>query len=132
MARTSKQKQFHDLLARSGCVITGEASLQLHHLEGREFKIDKKNVGHWLVIPLTFRLHDVSSNDPLNVTHHKNNFYDAFGTGYELFYKAVENAKNINPKANCFPPEWVMESVKKYYEVNEDLTDWMALLGGEA
>ena len=52
---------------------------QLHHVKGRSFKHNKVDIGHWLILPVPFELHDVSSNHPLNVTHNKNNFTAAFG-----------------------------------------------------
>ena len=42
------------------------ANWQLHHVEGRSFKHNKVAIGHWLIKPVPFERHDVSSNHPFN------------------------------------------------------------------
>lgn len=120
---TAIQKRFHDALAKSGCVITGNPIVQLHHLEGRCFKHKKQLIGQWLVIPLCLELHEVHSNHSLNVTHHKNLFHETYGTGYELLIKAIERLNT-----DCIPSDDVLLLAQDYYKVNDDITDWLSVL----
>ena len=64
---------------------------QLHHVVGREGKHNKIEIGHWFIIPLPTRLHDVDSNHSHCVTHHKNLFTDRFGLQSELFMEMIES-----------------------------------------
>ena len=63
----------------------GRTDFQLHHVLGRSAKHNKVAIGHWFVIPVPFELHDVSSNHPLNVTHHKKAFKNEFGDQCGIF-----------------------------------------------
>lgn len=58
---------------------------QLHHVLGRSAKHNKVSIGHWFIIPVPFDLHDVSSDSPFNVTHHKHKFTDEYGKQSEIF-----------------------------------------------
>jgi len=62
-----------------------DCNFQRHHVLGRSAKHNKVAIGHWFIIPVPFDLHDISSNDPLNVTHHKHAFTKRFGKQTELF-----------------------------------------------
>lgn len=64
---------------------------QLHHCAGRTFKHNKVAIGHWFILPLPVEYHDISSNHPLNVTHHKNKFTDEFGLQSELFKEMIDS-----------------------------------------
>lgn len=64
---------------------------QCHHVGGRKYKHNKVKIGHWFVLPLPFDLHDVSSNNPLNVTHHKHAFTEKFGLQSELFKEMINS-----------------------------------------
>ncbi len=59
--------------------------IQLHHVMGRSAKHNKVAIGHWFIIPVPSELHDVSSNNPFNVTHHKHSFTERFDLQSELF-----------------------------------------------
>ena len=61
------------------------APFQLHHVVGRSAKHNKVAIGHEFIIPVPAELHDVSSNHPLNVTHHKKAFVKEFGAQCDLF-----------------------------------------------
>ena len=61
------------------------APFQLHHVTGRSAKHNKVEIGHEFIIPVPVELHDVSSNHPLNVTHHKKAFVNEFGEQCGLF-----------------------------------------------
>ena len=63
----------------------GRYDFQLHHVLGRSAKHNKVAIGHEFIIPVPFELHDVSSNDPDNVTHYKNAFVKRFGTQSSIF-----------------------------------------------
>jgi hypothetical protein len=67
------------------------SSIQLHHVLGRSAKHNKIAIGHEFIIPLPFELHDVSSNEPDNVTHHKKVFTSKHGSQASLFLKMVQD-----------------------------------------
>ncbi len=93
---TKKQREFYDLMMKLGCAATGSMGrLQLHHVVGRSYKQNKTPIGHWFVLPLSFPLHDVSSNNPLNVTHHRHAFTDFFGLQSELFLSQINTLKQM-------------------------------------
>jgi len=66
-----------------------DCQFQLHHVLGRSAKHNKVAIGHWFILPVPIELHDVSSNNELNVTHHKHAFTDRYGKQAELFEKMV-------------------------------------------
>ena len=59
--------------------------IQRHHVLGRSAKQNKVAVGHYFILPIPFMLHDVSSNHPDNVTHHKKAFVRQFGDQRHIF-----------------------------------------------
>ena len=61
------------------------AIIQRHHVLGRTARHNKIHIGHWFVNPVPFELHDVDSNHPLNVTHHKHCFTDTYGSQRGIF-----------------------------------------------
>jgi hypothetical protein len=67
-----------------------DSPFHLHHVKGRSFKHQKTQVGHDFIIPVPIVLHDVHSNHPLNVTHHKHAFTEHFDTQVNLFLEMVE------------------------------------------
>ena len=62
---------------------------QRHHVKGRTYKQNKVHIGDYFILPVPFDLHDVSSNHPLNVTHHKHAFTGVFGKQSDLFADMV-------------------------------------------
>jgi len=58
---------------------------QRHHVTGKSSKQNKVPIGHWFILPVPFRLHDVNSNHELNVTHRKKSFTAKFGMQRDLF-----------------------------------------------
>ena len=63
---------------------------QLHHVKGRSAKHNKIEIGHWYIIPVPVELHDVHSNNPFNVTHHKKLFNERYGPEGDIFLDLVE------------------------------------------
>lgn len=66
---------------------------QLHHVLGRSAKHNKIAIGHEFIIPVPIELHDISSNHPLNVTHHKRKFTSEYGDQrgiFQIMYSAME------------------------------------------
>jgi len=66
---------------------------QRHHVTGRASRQNKVAIGHWFIIPVPWRLHDVNSNDQLNVTHRKKPFTSRFGMQREIFKTMYESMK---------------------------------------
>ena len=62
----------------------------LHHVTGRASKQNKIHIGHWFILPVPIELHDVHSNHPFNVTHHKKLFCERYGQQSDLFIELVE------------------------------------------
>jgi len=115
---TKQQREFYNLMMQLGCAATGSIGrLQLHHVVGRSYIQNKIPIGHWFVLPLSFPLHDVSSNNPLNVTHHRHAFTDFFGLQSELFVGHINTLKQMGAagimkvSANVLPPDEVMEAI---------------------
>lgn len=63
---------------------------QMHHVVGRTYVHNKILIGPWFVNPVTFDLHDVSSNNPYNVTHYPKRFTDEFGLQSRLWMDMVK------------------------------------------
>ena len=57
----------------------------IHHPVGRTAKHNKVHIGEWWILPVPIRLHDVHSNDPLNVTHNKRAFEAHYGQQTRLW-----------------------------------------------
>lgn len=67
-----------------------DAPFQIHHVCGRSYKQNKVKIGHWFILPVPQQLHDVHSAHPLNVTHYRKRFSEAFGNQRYLWRKMVE------------------------------------------
>ena len=80
------EKKWLGRVAAHSCVITGQSNIQIHHCMGREAKSNKYHIGRLFALPIAFELHDVSSNHPLNITHHRKAFVAEYGTEGMLFY----------------------------------------------
>lgn len=81
----AEEKAWLSRVAEHGCVVTGQSNIQLHHCVGREGKHNKFHIGRWFVLPLAFELHDVSSDNALNITHRRKEFVNTYGTECYLF-----------------------------------------------
>jgi hypothetical protein len=83
---SSKQiKEWLSLITDYGCVITGSDQIQRHHCVGKSYVKDKVKIGELFVLPLWVELHDVGSNHPFNVTHHRKTFVREYGSESSLF-----------------------------------------------
>ncbi len=88
---TRKQiKTWLSMVAEFGCVATGATQVQIHHCQGRKCRKDKYQIGELFILPLWIPLHDVGSNHPHNVTHHRKAFVEAFGMERDLFKWMVD------------------------------------------
>lgn len=76
-----------------GCDYVHDINMQRHHVLGRSSKHNKVAIGHWFIIPVPFDLHDVSSNNPENVTHCKKAFVKRFGTQRSIFKRMYQSMK---------------------------------------
>lgn len=89
--QTKKQeKLWYEMIARyaldNGCFPHHNfTAFQMHHAKGRKFVHNKVAVGGWFVLPIEFKYHDVSSNNPFNVTHHKKRYEIEFGKQADQF-----------------------------------------------
>lgn len=90
-APTAAQKRWQELVAGLGCIVTRAhpSHCQLHHVAGATYKHNKILIGPWFILPLAKSLHDVGSDDPHNVTHHRRAFTEQHGTQASLFFKVV-------------------------------------------
>jgi len=91
------EKAWLSRVADHGCVATRQSNIQLHHSVGREGKQNKYHIGRWFVLPLAFDLHDVSSNEPLNITHHRKSFIEYYGLESKLFFRMCKMLENDGP-----------------------------------
>tara|TARA_R110000851_G_scaffold133381_3_gene268208 strand:- start:10859 stop:11206 length:348 start_codon:yes stop_codon:yes gene_type:complete len=87
-------QDWEDTVRAIGCVITGQNDVQIHHVHGRTYKNNKILIGPWLILPLCIRLHDVHSNDPLNVTHYPKKFGLEYGLQKDIFLDMCDNLEN--------------------------------------
>lgn len=71
-----------------------ESPLQCHHVCGRTYKQNKVHIGHYFILPIPFKLHDVHSNHPLNVTHWRNSFTGEFGYQRDLWLKMIHKMQS--------------------------------------
>ena len=81
----AQEKAWLQRVSEYGCVVTEQSNIQIHHCIGREGKHNKFHIGRWFVLPLAFELHDVSSNNEYNITHHRKAFIEKYGSESELF-----------------------------------------------
>lgn len=58
---------------------------QIHHVKGRAFKHNKVAIGHWLILPIEPRFHDVMSDNPWNVTHFPKRYAVEFNSQVSQF-----------------------------------------------
>lgn len=58
---------------------------QIHHVCGRAYRQNKIHIGNWLILPIQPEFHDVSSNNPLNVTHYRKRYTAEFGMQRDQF-----------------------------------------------
>ena len=65
-------------------------AFEIHHCVGRAAKQNKIHIGNYFILPISFEMHNVMSNNPLNVTHFRKRFTEEFGTQRDLFAKMVE------------------------------------------
>lgn len=93
----AEEKAWLQRVAEYGCVVTGQSNIQIHHCVGREGKQDKCHIGRWFVLPLAFELHDVSSNHPLNITHHRKRFIEEYDLECILFWNMCLEIEKIAP-----------------------------------
>lgn len=77
------------------------ARIQLHHVLGRSAKHNKIAIGHEFILPVPFKLHDVSSNHHFNVTYCKNNFTNQYGMQRDIFRKMYESMKDQSYDVPC-------------------------------
>lgn len=70
----------------------------IHHIEGRKAKrkvnLISEKVGEFYILPVPIDLHDVHSNNPLNVTHAKKKFESVIGEQKELWRDMVNRMRN--------------------------------------
>ena len=85
LSKTKAVSDWEDLVRSRGCIITGQNDVQIHHPKGRKYKNQKILIGCWWILPLNWDLHDVNSNDPLNVTHFHKKFTAKYGLQSDLF-----------------------------------------------
>lgn len=69
--------------------------IHIHHPKGRKAKHNKVLIGCWWVLPVPIHLHDVHSNHPLNVTHHRKAFEARYGSESELFIKMLNSMRSM-------------------------------------
>ena len=61
------------------------APFQIHHSVGRKGKHNKFEIGEWFILPIEFQYHDVSSNNPFNITHWRKRYCIEFGNERDQF-----------------------------------------------
>jgi len=113
---TAKQKRWLEYVAKQTCIATGFNMIQVHHIWGRETKVKGVgNIGHWAILPIWFCLHDVSSNNPYNITYHKKAFEDKYGTQAYRFEMLCHQAYNDESfDSEDLPPDEVIEAIVNY------------------
>lgn len=84
-------KDWEDAVRAYGCVVTSETAVELHHVVGRKYKLEKVLIGPYFILPLCWRLHGVLSNDPRNVTHFRHRFTEEYGLQRDLFAKMCDD-----------------------------------------
>lgn len=88
-SKPAAAKRWEQMVAEYGCIVTREPNVQIHHVAGRSARHNKIDIGWYYILPLTPRLHDVSSNHPMNVTLWKNRFEKEYGTQNDLFFQML-------------------------------------------
>ena len=115
----ANQKGWLKWVGSQSCMVTGDSQIQVHHIWGRKTRANKMNIGHWAIIPLAIRLHDVNSNSPFNITHHRKRFEIEFGTTEKQMFcdlrtLALEHNKCGILEARYIPPPEVAIEIAKY------------------
>lgn len=84
-------------MRRCGCIVTGHHQpepvephgIQIHHVLGEQARRGKVKVGGWYILPLHWRMHDISSGVSVNVTTHRAAFVEKYGSEKFLFFKML-------------------------------------------
>ena len=114
---TAKQKQWmqdiSELIQEFGFMeLYGEEfcnyNFELHHVLGRSAKHNKVPIGHWFIIPVPTHLHNVMSNNPINVTHFKNRFTEKYGNQREIFSTLCDMLRDHGVE---MPPNEVLNQI---------------------
>ncbi len=87
---------------------------QLHHVLGRSAKHNKVPIGHEFIIPVPVELHDVNSNHPLNVTHHKKAFVTEFGKQsgiFQMLYSCMDKWNDFDDYNFSLPSREVYNAI---------------------
>lgn len=83
------------LVKKFGGYCDNPYDIQRHHVEGRKAKRKingvAKVIGGYYVFVVPTELHDVHSNNSLNVTHCKRKFEEMFGTQKEIYLDMVDS-----------------------------------------
>lgn len=105
------EKVWRTQVAEFGCVVTGSVEIQIHHCVGSTAKQNKIPIGHWFILPLNWRLHDISSGAPDNITLNKREFEWRHGTEKELFAYMVNAFKAVGKYT---PPTEILTAIQEY------------------
>lgn len=107
-SRTTTQAKWHSTIAEFasnsdymirhyGGYCDDPLSFHLHHVIGarakRKVNFVSTHVGEFVVIPVPVELHDVSSNNRLNVTHQKKHFERVFGSQLSLWLDMINQMR---------------------------------------
>lgn len=85
-------KRVADYAERYGCFPHQDlCEFQIHHVVGRTGRHKKVEIGHWFILPVQWDFHDVSSNNPHNVTHWRRRYTDNYGLQSEQWLKMVND-----------------------------------------
>lgn len=96
-APNAEQKRWREMVRRVGCICTGgeaqeptePVDIEIHHCLGATARVNRVDVGHWYILPLHWRLHNIASDFPDNITRDKIRFTQAFGSEKSLFMKMI-------------------------------------------
>ena len=85
----------------------------IHHCAGHSAKHNKLKIGPYFCLPIPIQLHDVHSNHPWNITHHRKAFVQEYGTEKQLFATMCQDMKDKGIKLP-FGPE-VEAAIEDYH-----------------
>ena len=96
-APSAAQVRWRETVRNVGCIATGDQFLEpvdtgmieAHHCLGASAVRNKVPIGHWYVLPLHWRLHNISSSWFGNITTNKKSFIGTYGTEKSLFMKMI-------------------------------------------
>jgi hypothetical protein len=96
-APSAAQTRWRETVRRVGCIATGSVNheptepgdIQIHHVLGQSAVRNGVPVGHWFILPLHWRLHDIASDYPVNITTSKTRFLQQYGSEKNLFMKMI-------------------------------------------